>query len=116
MDTVNGPLTTVTLSMEPDGSLTTPRGDFVFIVHDEEDLEAYQVGKRFRLTPELSGSPDPTDARALEVADNVLELDRRILSLDPTENNKSALEALMSQQALAAPLLAQWVKSKVEAP
>ena len=123
VDSRNGPLTTVTLSMEPDGSLTTPRGDFVFIVHDEEDLKVYQVGTRFRLTPELSVSPvsarpksDPTDAQALELADVVLELDRRIISLDPTENNKSAREALMAHQALAAPFLARWVKSKVEAP
>ena len=48
---VNGPLTTVTLAFTPDGSLSTPRGAVTFVVHDQEDLEAYQVGRRFRLTP-----------------------------------------------------------------
>ena len=53
VDSINGPLTTVILSLTPDGSLTTPRGDFTFVLHDAADLEAYQVGKRFRLDPKL---------------------------------------------------------------
>lgn len=50
-DTVNGPLTSVTLV--PHRPFDSAIGDITFFVHDEEDLRAYQVGKRFRLVPEI---------------------------------------------------------------
>lgn len=52
-DTVNGPLTKVTLV--PAGVFNTAEGSITFFVHDQEDLEAYQVGATFRLTPEFVG-------------------------------------------------------------
>jgi phosphoribosyl-dephospho-CoA transferase len=50
VETVNGPLTSVTLV--PDGPLNTNTGAITIFVHDLADLRAYEVGKMYRLTPD----------------------------------------------------------------
>jgi hypothetical protein len=45
-DTVNGPLTRVTLA--PDGPLNTTTGELTVFVHDDD---GYKVGRRFVLIP-----------------------------------------------------------------
>lgn len=55
-DTCNGPLVTVTLALDEQGSLPTAKERLTFFIHSREELAAYQVGRRFRLTPELLGS------------------------------------------------------------
>ena len=52
-DSVNGPLTQVTLT--PDGPFNTTTGSITLFVHDKEGLEKYQVGEFFRLVPEPTG-------------------------------------------------------------
>ena len=48
-DTVNGPLTKVKLVPAGNG---TDDGSITMFLHDAEDLDTYQVGRRFRLKPE----------------------------------------------------------------
>lgn len=49
-DSVNGPLTRVTLV--PDGPFNTHKGELVVFVPSLEDKRLYRVGALFRLTPE----------------------------------------------------------------
>ncbi len=48
-DSVNGPLTRVTLT--PHGPFNVNTGSITLFVNDAEDLQTYQVGKEFLLTP-----------------------------------------------------------------
>ena len=70
--------------------------------------------------PELAWKEDPPggveNARALELADDIVELQRQIDGLEnPGENigDRNALHSLMSQQALAASVVARWVQARL---
>ena len=56
------------------------------------------------------------DARALKLAKDILELQRQIDALpSPIERieDRNSLRALMSQQACAAPKMAEWVNTRL---
>jgi len=61
---------------------------------------------------------EPNDARILELAEDILELQRRIDGLDDPKgkvDDRNTLHALMSQQATAAPVVARWVQARLRA-